>query len=77
MQIDDSEKETKVWLSYPDDVEMLADQAHESDWTRRIAILLMGKVGLRASGVPTAKPEGLIYNEKGDYWQLTVKGKNT
>ena len=77
MQIDDSEKETKVWLSYPDDVETLADQAHESDWTRRIAILLMGKVGLRASGVPTAKPEGLRYNEEGDYWELTVKGKNT
>ena len=37
----------------------------------------MGKVGLRASGVPTAKPVGLTYNDDGDYWQLTVRGKNT
>ena len=37
----------------------------------------MGKVGLRASGVTTAKPNGLTYNEDGDYWKLEVKGKNT
>ena len=77
MDIDDSGSEVKVWLSYPSDVDTLADQAREADWTRRISILLMGKVGLRASGVPTAKPQGLSYNDDGNYWQLTVRGKNT
>jgi integrase len=77
MQIDDSDNETKCWLTYPDEIDDLARQARETDWERRIAILLMGKVGLRASGVPTAKPQGLTYNEEGDFWQLTVKGKNT
>ena len=77
MQIDDSDSETKCWLTYPEEIDALARQAREADWERRIAILLMGKVGLRASGVPTAKPQGLTYNEDGDFWQLTVKGKNT
>ena len=77
MQIDDSGSDTKVWLSFPDEVDQLARKAREVDWKRRIAILLMGKVGLRASGVPTAKPQGLTYNDEGEYWQLTVKGKNT
>ena len=77
MQIDDSRSDTKVWLSFPDEVDQLARKAREVDWKRRIAVLLMGKVGLRASGVPTAKPQGLTYNDEGDYWQLTVKGKNT
>jgi Phage integrase family. len=77
MQIDDSGTETKCWLTYPDEVDVLARQARETDWTRRIAILLMGKVGLRASGVPTAKPRGLSHSDEGDYWQLTVRGKNT
>lgn len=77
MQIDDSDNETKCWLTYPDEIDVLARQAREAGWTRRIAILLMGKVGLRASGVHTAKPQGLAYNEEGDFWQLTVKGKNT
>jgi len=77
MQIDDSGDEVKVWLSYPNEVDQLARKAREVDWKRRIAILLMGKVGLRASSVPTGKPQGLTYNEDGEYWQLAVKGKNT
>ena len=77
MRIDDSGDETKVWLNYPAEIDTLAAVARESDWAHRIAILLMGKVGLRASGVPTAKPEGLRYNNDGDYWELTVRGKNT
>lgn len=77
VRIDDSENDTKCWLDYPDEIDTLARKAEEEDWTRRIAILLMGKVGLRASGVPTAKPHGLEYNEKGEYWQLAVSGKNT
>ncbi len=77
MQIDDSGDEVKVWLSYPNEVDQLARKAREVDWKRRIAILLMGKVGLRASSVPTGKPQGLTYNDDGEYWQLAVKGKNT
>ena len=77
MKIDDSESEVKCWLSFPDEIDQLAREAREDDWERRIAILLMGKVGLRASGVTTAKPNGLTYNEDGDYWKLEVKGKNT
>lgn len=77
VRIDDSADETKCWLDYPDEVELLADKAREGGWERRIAILLMGKVGLRASGVPTAKPQGLDHNDDGDYWQLAVRGKNT
>jgi len=77
MRIDDSGDDVKCWLAYPDEIDALARQAREADWTRRIAVLLMGKVGLRASGVPTAKPQGLSYNEEGNFWQLTVRGKNT
>lgn len=77
VRIDDSGNDTKCWLEYPGEIELLARKAEETDWTRRIAILLMGRIGLRASGVPTAKPQGLEYNEKGEYWQLAVSEKNT
>ncbi|WP_312912326.1 site-specific integrase [Natronosalvus caseinilyticus] len=77
MQIDDSGRETKCWLEYPNEIDQLADAAREAGWKRRIAILLMGKVGLRASGVLTANPKGLSYNDNGEYWSLTVRGKNT
>jgi integrase len=77
IRIDDSGTEVKCWLDFPDEIDQLADEAREGDWKRRIAILLMGRVGLRASGVPTAKPGGLKRNDDGDYWQLAVRGKNT
>jgi dipeptidase len=77
VRIDDSGNDVKCWLTYPDEIETLAREAREDDWERRIAVLLMGKIGLRASGVPTARPQGLTYNDEGDYWQLEVKGKNT
>ena len=75
--IDDSGSQTKVWLDYPEDIDLLASEARKGGWKRRIAVLLMGKVGLRASGVLSAKPRGLSYNDKGGFWELTVKGKNT
>ena len=75
--IDDSGAQVKVWLDYPTDIDALASEARDRGWQRRIAILLMGKSGLRASGVPSAKPAGLSYNDEGDFWQLEVKGKNT
>jgi len=75
--IDDSGSQVKVWLRYPEDVDDLASEAREGGWQRRIAVLLIGKVGLRASGVPSAKPAGLSYNDDGDYWEIQVRGKNT
>lgn len=77
VRIDDSGEDTKAWLSYPDEIDALAREARKDDWQRRIAVLLMGKVGLRASGVLTAKPQGIEYDEDGEYWRLTVRGKNT
>lgn len=77
VRIDDSGDDVKCWLRYPDEIEALARAARERDWTRRIAIRLMGNVGLRASGVPTAKPQGLKRNDEGAYWELEVRGKNT
>lgn len=67
----------KVWLQYPEDIEQLAAQARERGWQRRVAILLMGRVGLRASGVLTACPEGLHYHDSAEFWELEVRGKNT
>jgi len=75
--IDDSGSEVKVWLQYPDEIEQLADEARADDWSRRIAIRLMGRLGLRASEVKTATPSGLSYSDDGGYWQLEIKGKNT
>ena len=46
--IDDSGSQTKVWLDYPEDIDLLASEARKGGWKRRIAVLLMGKVGLRA-----------------------------
>jgi len=77
VRIDDSSDETKCWLDYPDEVETLESIARGRDWKREIAIQLMARVGCRASGVLTAKPEGLSWNSKGEYWQLEIRGKNT
>lgn len=77
VRIDDSQDKTKCWLDYPDEVQTLERKAREQDWEREIAIELMVRVGCRASGVLTAKPEGLRWNSEGKYWELEVRGKNT
>lgn len=77
VRIDDSKKHTKCWLDYPNEIEDLASAARKEDWEREISIRLMGFVGPRASGVPSARPAGVSYNADGDYWQLELQGKNT
>lgn len=77
VRIDDQDDETKCWLDYPTEVQTLEESARDRDWTQEIAIQLMARVGCRASGVLTARPENLRCNSDGEYWELTVKGKNT
>ncbi|AEH37530.1 site-specific integrase [Halopiger xanaduensis] len=77
VRIDDSGERTKCWLNYPDEVEDIAKAARTVDWERGIAMRLMGFVGSRASGVPSARPEGINWNSEGEYWELELKGKNT
>jgi len=77
VRIDDSEDHTKCWLDFPEEVEQIEEQAREEDWMREIAMQLMARVGCRASGVPTARPENLRWNSDGEYWEIQVRGKNT
>lgn len=77
VRIDDSGARTKCWLDYPNEVDDLAKAAREDDWEREIAHLLMGHVGCRASGVLSARPDGVSYNSEGDYWEIEIRGKNT
>ena len=77
VRIDDSGSTVKCWLDYPDEVDTLAKAARKDDWEREIAILLMGFVGSRASGVSSARPGGVSFNSDGDYWALELRGKNT
>lgn len=77
VRIDYSEDETKSWLDFPEEVQTVESKARDRDWEQEIAIQLMGRVGCRASGVLTAKPNGLRWNSDGEYWELEVRGKNT
>lgn len=77
VRLDDSGDQTKCWLDYPDEVQIVEQYARERDWEHEIAIQLMARVGSRASGVLSAKPQNLRWNSDGEYWQLTIKGKNT
>lgn len=77
VRIDDSQDKTKCWLDYPDEVQTIETKARDRDWEQEIAIQLMARVGCRASGVLTATPSGLRWNNDGEYWELEVQGKNT
>lgn len=77
VRIDDSNDETKCWLSFPAEVEQVESRARDRDWEQEIAVQLMSRVGCRASGVLTASPNGVEWNEEGEYWQIRVRGKNT
>lgn len=77
VRIDDKDSKTKCWLDYPEEVQRVESKARARDWEQEIAIQLMARVGCRASGVLTATPGGLRWNSDGDYWELTVRGKNT
>ena len=77
VRIDDSSYETKCWLSFPAEIEQVESRARGRDWGQEIAVQLMSRVGCRASGVLTACPQGVEWNEEGEYWQIRVRGKNT
>lgn len=77
VRIDDSESETKCWLSYQNEVQKVEEKARERDWEQEIAIQLMGRCGSRSSSVLTAKPANLRWNSEGEYWEITLRGKNT
>lgn len=77
VRIDDSSSKAKCWLDYPNEVEILEEYARERDWKQEIAIQLMSRVGCRASGVLSACPSAIEWNEKGEYWQIEILGKNT
>lgn len=77
VRIDDSNDETKCWLDFPEEVQTVEEYARNRDWEREIAIQLMSKVGCRASGVRSAKPENLRWNSEGEYWEIEIRGKNT
>lgn len=77
VRIDDSNDETKCWIDFETEADLLEDKAQQKDWEREIAIQLMIRVGCRASGVLSAKPKNLNWNKKGEYWEIQIKGKNT
>ena len=77
VRIDDSGTHTKCWLDYPEEVDALAEAAREVSLERAANIWLMGHIGCRASGVPSARPAGVAYNDDGDYWEMEILGKNT
>jgi len=76
VRIDDSGSDTKCWLT-PDELDTLERVAGRDGWEREIAMQLMGRVGLRASGVPYPSDDDLRWSDDGDVWLLEVRGKNT
>lgn len=76
VRIDDSGDETKCWLAQ-DELDQLERAAGGADWTREVAVQLLGRCGLRASEVSYPGDEELRWSEDGDVWLLEVRGKNT
>ena len=77
VRIDDSNDRTKCWIDFNKEGKLLEEKAREKDWEQEIAIQLLLRVGCRVSGIFSVKPEGISWNEKGEYWQVRVRGKNT
>jgi len=76
VRIDDSGDEVKCWLSRGE-LDRLERVAGASDWTREVAMQLMGRCGFRASEVPYPADAHLRWSEEGDTWLVEVRGKNT
>lgn len=77
VRIDDSDTDVKAWLSFPNEVEQLESKAREWGWEYEILVQLCVRVGCRVSGALTGRPESLEWNSDGEYWQITILGKNT
>jgi integrase len=76
VRVDDSGDVTKCWLS-PEELTRLERTAGEEDWSREIAMQLMGRCGLRASEVNYPSDDGLRWSDDGEVWLFEVRGKNT
>lgn len=76
VRIDDAGDVAKCWLS-PEELDRLERTAGRDDWTREIAMQLMGRCGLRADEVSYPADEHLRWSEDGDCWLFEVRGKNT
>ena len=77
VRIDDSESETKCWLTYPEEVQKIEEKARERDWEQEILVQLCARVGCRISDALTAEPQNVKWNSDGEYWEIKVWGKNT
>ena len=67
---------TKCWLA-PAELTRLEHVAGSADWTREIAMQLMGRCGLRASEVSYPADQHLRWSEDGACWLFEIRGKNT
>lgn len=76
VRIDDSGGEVRCWLRQ-EEIYKLERVALSEDWTREIAIQLMGECGLRASEVHYPCNSNLRWSSDGECWLLEVRGKNT
>jgi site-specific recombinase XerC len=76
VRIDDGGDVAKCWLDR-DELERLEDAAGGKSWEREIAIMLMGRCGLRASEVSYPSDRHLRHSDDADGWLLEIRGKNT
>lgn len=76
VRIDDSGDVPKCWLS-PEERTRLEHVAGSADWTREVAMQLMGRCGLRASEVSYPGDQHLRWSDDGACWLFEVRGKNT
>jgi len=75
---DDSGSVTKCVLDpYDRELSMVEERARAADWSRELAIQLMGRAGLRADEVRYPTPSGLRWSESGQCWLVEVRGKDT
>jgi integrase len=76
VRVDDSGGVTKCWLDRQE-LEQLEEAAARQDWEREIAMQLMGRCGFRADEVNYPGDRELRWSEKGEWWMVEVRGKNT
>jgi len=76
VRVDDGGDVTKCWLDR-EELERLEAADARDDWEREIAVMLMGRAGLRADEVNYPGDAELRWSDDGDCWFVEVRGKNT
>lgn len=76
VRINDDGDEPKCWLSR-DELARLERAAGAADWSREVAVQLMGRCGFRAHEVPYPSDSSLRWSEEGEIWLVEVRGKDT